>query len=76
MATHPKPDNDHTPYLDKATSDVVVRRLSADEISQANVSDADVDIVARQDSTEEFLAFLDGLPAADVPTASVDADSR
>ena len=42
-----------------------VRRLSREELRRAGLEGYEPRIVARQQSTEEFLAFLDTIPAAD-----------
>jgi len=59
MASEPiQPNNDDD--VDTRT----VRELSPEEIRRAHVSDEDITIVARQNSSEEFLAFLDSLDVA------------
>lgn len=68
MATERLPHADEPP--------VTVRRLSDDEARRAGISDSDMTIVARQGNTEEFLAFLDTLPAADAVVPQNDADPR
>jgi len=47
-----------------------VRLLSREESRRAGLEGYEPRIVARQQSTEEFLAFLDTIPAADVDTSA------
>ncbi len=47
-----------------------VRLLSREESRHAGLEGYEPQIVARQQSTEEFLAFLDTIPAADVDTSA------
>ncbi len=71
MASEPIQPNNDDDVDTRAEGLYTVRELSPEEIRRAHVSDEDITIVARQNSSEEFLAFLDSLDViSDVSSAS------